>query len=1063
MVKRSTLWSAVVTTLMLVYGCVSERPAATRGDSTNNFVAPGAPCVTDGEARECHVVISQHDGIVNCLNGRQRCEAGKWSPCMGDDGTGGTVTTKAVGGGGLALQSLSPGGGVGAPPCTADPCNPDCYGWNEVPVVPIAPSACAAVATSVVGAAQCAVSKSWWKDNAIGCGGSPDDCFFGDTCCVKQTSPAFDNTSACGYNSTGTNYCVAASVAGAACPAGCAGKADYTAPPACQDKTTGDRHLSICNRGTVDSPATGYMVFSMFAAGDARKECQSCAAGSANDHFSGVRGSCAVDLAVFPITRGNCIDVNLTQAVAGTSTGVTCTSSTINLTDSFGIYLNMAQSLTTTAGADVARAPSANTAAVWNTPDKAYVLDGAAASATLGGAPVPASAAASNAAGDYAWTNPANAQGAADGAYASVLFAAKKKISVVDLKYGTLSIPAGTTPTSITVDLSGFYVSGGNTYYSYQLDLLKSDGNTVAGTFTAAGTLTTAAAKYTHTLASWVGPLDLSGNNLLRLTVTAANNNAAAPQTVYLDAALVTVTYGLEQEYGNFGITVPAGATVTSIDWSAHVLGASTDAASAVDFTAYASGVAITPTKTLTTTSAPALPATFAAPATWSSTGLSLPAADFADGTFTVRALASGRNGLNAQLDRLTALVHYKTSVAKAAATCPGSAPPVDCNGCNNWSAMDLVAGEQPACPAGGSPGSPTAYDQSYEMLCPPGTRGVWDLLAFNAIVPTGTSVAFAVQTAPAAAGPWTPAAAGPPSGVMVANAPTDHPGACTMAGPSPCGVGYPASCTCPIDINAPLKAASAGAESQPFLKVNVLLTPSCTASPSFVPTTSDGLNTGCSGGTDVKVGACTTSAGCNQDFRCDVAAGKCIWNRADSGYFDPTCKTAGGLPGVDLTIGVPCAGAVGYRTPICNRGGGTVAAGTVIKLMNSGNGGNKASGWDCTVDNPPPSSGGADSCTYTLPKALGPGQCQTIDTSSPAGAACAVLQTGHRTLYINWDRSITECGTGYTGTGPGCMNNSADTKTTGSGCAPTCGAAPPDGVPQLSSWQITHSCVSAE
>ena len=210
------------------------------------------------------------------------------------------------------------------------------------------------------------------------------------------------------------------------------------------------------------------------------------------------------------------------------------------------------------------------------------------------------------------------------------------------------------------------------------------------------------------------------------------------------------------------------------------------------------------------------------------------------------------------------------------------------------------------------------------------------------------------------------------------------------------------------------------------------------------VTTTGNGTNSTCSGGTskDLIPTSCTTDADCEMDFHC--ASGACVWSQG-SGYFDPACTTSSGAPGVDLTIGVPCGNAAGYDIPICNRGGGTLASGSIITIENSGNGGSPSAPWNCAAPptpNPPSVSGGAASCTYKLPIALGPGECTDIDTTTAAGAACSVLEVGERYLYINYDQSIPECGTGFSGAGPGCMNNTTHTKTTGSACPAVCGGS---------------------
>ncbi len=373
-------------------------------------------------------------------------------------------------------------------------------------------------------------------------------------------------------------------------------------------------------------------------------------------------------------------------------------------------------------------------------------------------------------------------------------------------------------------------------------------------------------------------------------------------------------------------------------------------------------------------------------------------------------------------------------------------------------------------------PPAPITVNNTYVAACPPGYVGKWNTLGYNVSTPLGTEIKVALQTsADGGTGTWTPTT-GSPAGVPIADIPLDHPGgndagapSCTATGPSPCGnncasalgqpmtSACPATCDCPIDIMTPLGANA----SQPFLSINATLSPSAgnclgVISPGL-RTSSTGTNSGCSGGGDIGIGACTTNADCQQDFRCQ--AGTCKWNVPDN-YIDPNCKDAMGNPGVDLTIGAPCGNGANYMIPICNRGGGVVPAGTVIQLENDGNGGHGA--WNCSTTNPPTVSGGAVNCSYTLPAPLNGGACTNIDTSKPApnGGQCSILLTGQRDIYINYLKGVTECGTGFTGTGPGCMNNSTHTKSTGSGCPVTCGAAAtPPQVPSMSTWTVTFSC----
>jgi hypothetical protein len=126
--------------------------------------------------------------------------------------------------------------------------------------------------------------------------------------------------------------------------------------------------------------------------------------------------------------------------------------------------------------------------------------------------------------------------------------------------------------------------------------------------------------------------------------------------------------------------------------------------------------------------------------------------------------------------------------------------------------------------------------------------------------------------------------------------------------------------------------------------------------SPGSVLTTPNGNST-CGPAANVHAVGCTVATqytDCGQDFRCDAGSLQCVWNGA-SGYFDPT------VVGVDLTVGAACDNGPGPKhIPICNRGAGTVPAGTVVgvNLMPGPpgavpNGCNPIGPPDCTVTAP--------------------------------------------------------------------------------------------------------------
>src|SRR5262245_15567737 len=53
------------------------------GSGGGGGVASGT-CSNEGETRECHYQIGQHDGVLSCWVGQQECRGGMWSPCAGN-------------------------------------------------------------------------------------------------------------------------------------------------------------------------------------------------------------------------------------------------------------------------------------------------------------------------------------------------------------------------------------------------------------------------------------------------------------------------------------------------------------------------------------------------------------------------------------------------------------------------------------------------------------------------------------------------------------------------------------------------------------------------------------------------------------------------------------------------------------------------------------------------------------------------------------------------------------------------------------------------------------------
>jgi len=179
----------------------------------------------------------------------------------------------------------------------------------------------------------------------------------------------------------------------------------------------------------------------------------------------------------------------------------------------------------------------------------------------------------------------------------------------------------------------------------------------------------------------------------------------------------------------------------------------------------------------------------------------------------------------------------------------------------------------------------------------------------------------------------------------------------------------------------------------------------------------------GCAGATDNFVASgCAAAPGgyanCAQDFHCDVPTGTCKWN-VPGNWVDTTCA------GVDLTIGVGCEDTTNgnaYHVPVCNRGLGTLAAGSTIAVNITNNSWSPAVAATTNV--------GSYHCGLTITQPMVSGQC--VDIPGCTGG------TGQRELIVNPAGTIAECTN---------LNNWAHVKTTGAGCQVACTVPPPPAV----------------
>jgi hypothetical protein len=417
-----------------------------------------------------------------------------------------------------------------------------------------------------------------------------------------------------------------------------------------------------------------------------------------------------------------------------------------------------------------------------------------------------------------------------------------------------------------------------------------------------------------------------------------------------------------------------------------------------------------------------------------------------------------------------------------------------ECDNSNNFTATkDTALAAAEACvscgggvgsplplPFTGPPPKPTNYSNTYTMgACPTGYIGQWDSLGYKAVIQTGGSIKFAVQTGPnatsAGPGPWNPTTGTPP-GVLVANAPTDHPAQCTVTGPSPCGsncptgTSCPAACTCPVDLGTPLTTAPLTLRDaqQQQLQLNVAVTPApgsnCAAALSPGLLTIAGGISACPGNKNIQGGACTGATdytSCDQDFHCDAASSTCVYNLTPP-WVDSNC-TVNGVAGFDLTIEPACTDAAGNnaQVPICNRGGATIPAGQVIVITST----NYSSSCAKACAGP-----GTADCSYTLTAPLAAGSCIDIPPSAGcslgSGNTCLQVNPGNTVVDVNGHKECNTIANGGTwpvnGSGAGCNNNDTYVKNTPAGCQ-ACGNNLAGTATELDSWQITYSCIANE
>jgi hypothetical protein len=273
----------------LLVACGHQRaPLADEGvlDGNPPNLAAG-PCV-EGTTRACHQVIGQFGGVLSCFAGTQRCARGVWGAC-GTGGSGETASFESVllpggelsnggpitsagasGSSGLASgvrpQSLSVGSADGSP-CSTNPCDPTCIGFNEQPGdgginVGDADLTSAWLGPPFTGTVPPGFFSKGMIDcsqNNVSCESYVDGvyaaCQF-DTYCKPGACSAADASSGSCVEYA-EHHSLSETAPGRTCLLADGGQGvDLTAGIACTDATDGSLTFTVCNRGSVDSAAT---------------------------------------------------------------------------------------------------------------------------------------------------------------------------------------------------------------------------------------------------------------------------------------------------------------------------------------------------------------------------------------------------------------------------------------------------------------------------------------------------------------------------------------------------------------------------------------------------------------------------------------------------------------------------------------------------------------------------------------------------------------------------------------------------------------------------------------
>jgi hypothetical protein len=305
---------------LIVVACGSKHPPLGGGAGGNGQLDSNA-CSSEGAIRDCHVTLGMMNGVLNCALGSQTCTGGYWTSCS----TAGGVTGAHYGGsfstpGFSPFAATGPANAMGglrvlddpilpqqdASLCAQDSCDPYCWGWDDEAAATAPPPP-----PPPMGGATGGLPSGWYSGygattNPCAVPGAPGDCNF-DQCCPANGGTCTDWGTAIIDGATGVGNCDPSS--NSLAPT-CSTLPDFTTQVGCQDPTSGDTFIPVCNRGGVIAN-TGTLKLTL---------------GHQNSDppgqfpFPEVHGYCNILLSSVPIAPNACINVDINAPQAG----ITC-------------------------------------------------------------------------------------------------------------------------------------------------------------------------------------------------------------------------------------------------------------------------------------------------------------------------------------------------------------------------------------------------------------------------------------------------------------------------------------------------------------------------------------------------------------------------------------------------------------------------------------------------------------------------------------------------------------------------------------------------------------------